>query len=207
VRKNLFVLLSVSLAVGGSSGADTTPSVSQVLRFIIERPDDRMRRALLLGIGAELVERSATFSDLLGNLREARHVLLYLRFVQLRQVPPSGRTLFEIAPSGLVVGFIEIDPALVHPLSRDGAIVAHELAHAYEVSCLPHIRSTEELLRTLRERAASQNGGNSAETPFAAAVEKAVIDEWYSGERIASQLPALAAKYDLNRCVSAAPQP
>ena len=207
MRKNLFVLLSVSLAVGGSSGADTTPSLSQVLRILIERPDDRMRRTLLLGIGAELVERSPTFSDLLGHLREARHVLLYLRFAELPPPRPSGRTRFEIARSGLVVGFIEIDAVQPHPLSRDGAMVVHELAHAYEVSCLPHIRSTEELLQTLRERAASQNRSNSAETPFATAVEKAVLDESFSGERIASQLPALAAKYDLNRCVSPVPQP
>jgi len=206
VRKNLFVLMSMSLAVGGSSAAGTTPSLSQVLRIIIDRPDDTMRRALLLGIGAELVERSTTFSDLLRQLSEARHVLLYLRFAQLRPTPPSGRTRFEIAPSGLMVGFIEIDPALAHPLIRDGAIVVHELAHAYEVSCLTHIHSTEELRRTLRERAASQNRSNSTETPFATTVEKAVLDEWLSAERIASQLPALAAKYELNRCVSV-PQP
>src|SRR5688500_3412849 len=178
--------VSVSLAVGGSSRADTTPSLSQVLRILIERPDDRMRRTLLLGIGAELAERSPTFSDLLGHLREARHALLYLRFAQLPLPPPSGRTRFEIARSGLVVGFIEIDAVLTHPLSRGGTIVVHELAHAFEVSCLAQVHSTEELLQTLRERAASQNRGNSAETPFATALEKAVLDEWFSAERIAS---------------------
>ena len=203
----LFVLVSMNLVMNGNSGTDTVPSLSQVLRFIIEKPDDRMRRTLLLGIGAELVERSPTFSDLLRRLREAQHVLLYLRFAQLRPKPPSGRTRFEIAPRGLVIGFIEIDPALAHPLSRDGVIVAHELAHAYEVSCLPELRSTDELLQRLRDRAAAGRGGDSTETPFATAVEKTVVDERFSSKRIASQLPALAAKHDLRGCISSAHRP
>lgn len=207
MRKSLFFVVSIGLLVSGNGAADNTPSLSQVLRVIIERPDDRMRRTLLLGIGDEFVERSPTFSDLLRRLREARHVLLYLRFTQLRPAPPSGLTRFEIAPSGLVVGFIEIDTVLLHPRSRDGAIVVHELTHAFEVSCLPPVHSTEELLQTLRARAASENSSNYIETPFAAAVENAVLDEWFSGQRLASQLPALVTKYDLQRCVSPAPKP
>ncbi len=207
MRTVLFVLVSTNLVMNGNSETDTVPSLSQVLRIIIEKPDDRMRRTLLLGIGAELVERSPTFSDLLRHLREAPHVLLYLRFAQLRPKPPSGRTRFEIAPSGLVIGFIEIDPALAHPLFRDGVIVAHELAHAYEVSCLPELRTTDELLQRLRDRAAAGRSGDSAETPFATAVEKAVLDEWFSSERIASQLPALSAKHDLRGCIRSAHLP
>jgi hypothetical protein len=206
MRKSLFiafVLLSMSLLMSGNSGADTTPSLSHVLRIIIDRPDDLMRRTLILAIGAELVARSPTFSDLLRRLRDARHVLLYLQFTQLTLPPPSGRTRFEVAPSGLVVGFIEIDAGLTTPLSRHGAIVAHELGHAYEVSCLSQIRTTEELLQKLRARAASEDLGDSAETRFATAIEKAVLDEWFSGgTRIASQLPVLSATYDLNLCLA-----
>jgi hypothetical protein len=68
------------------------------------------------------------------------------------------------------------------------------------VSCLPDIHTTEELLQKLRAKAASQNSGNSTETPFATAVEKAVLDEWFGDARVASQLPALSAKFDLNEC-------
>jgi hypothetical protein len=104
-----------------------------------------------------------------------------------------------------VVGFIEIDAGL-HPLATRGALVTHELAHAYEVSCLSQIRTTEELLQTLRARATSGDPSNSTETPFAAAVEKAVRDESFSGEQIASQLPAVVAN-DLDGCVSPVPKP
>jgi hypothetical protein len=158
-------------------------------------------------MGAEFLARSPTFSDLLRRLRDAPQVLLYLRFAQLQLPPPSGRTRFEIAPSGLVVGFIEIHPLLEHPLSRDGAIVAHELGHAYEVSCLSHVRTTKELLQKLRARAASQGRGASTETPFATAIEDAVLDEWVGGARTASQLAALSAKHDLHACLSQAPYP
>jgi hypothetical protein len=207
MRTTLFVLLSTGLVVSGNSAAETTPSVSQVLRIIINRSDDLMRRSLILTIGAEFVKRSPTFSDLLRRLRDARHVLLYLQFALLRPPPPSGRTRFEIAPSGLVVGFIEIDAAPTFPLSRHGAIVAHELAHAYEVSCLSDVRTTEELLQKLRARAGPDGGGISTETPFATAIEKAVLDEWSGGARVASQLPALSAKYDLSACLSPAHRP
>ena len=201
----LFVLLSMTLVMSGNTRTDTPPSVGQVLRFIIETPGDRMRRTLMLAIGDELVARSPTFSDLLRRLRGDQRVLLYVRFAQLRLPPPSGRTSFEVAPSGLVVGFIEIDAGPTTPLSRQGAIVAHELAHAYEVSCLPDIRTTEELLQKLRARAASENGGNTAETPFATAIENTVLDEWFGDpRRIGSQLPALSAKYELRGCISPA---
>lgn len=201
MQKSLFIVLSVGLLVGANSAADSAPSVSQVLRVIIERADDRMKRTLLLGVGDEIVKRSRTFSDLVRQLREAQRVLLYLRFTPLGAPLPSGRTHFEIAPSGLVVGFIEIDTVLTHPRLRDGAIVVHELAHAFEVSCLPHLHSTEELRQALRARAASESNSRFIETPFAAAVEDAVLDEWFHDDRITSQLPALVAKYDLDGCV------
>ncbi len=206
MRRCLFVvLLPVALVMSEYTGeADATPSLSQVVRFIIYNPDDYERRHLTLSIGAEFVARSATFSDLLRHLRDASDLLLYVRFVQL-PLPPSGRTRFEVAPSGLVVGFIEIDvgqprslSTMTNPLAPRGAIVAHELAHAFEVSCLPHLRTTEELLERLRARAASENRDNSIETPFATAVEKAVLDEWSSDARTASQLQALSVRYGLN---------
>jgi hypothetical protein len=193
----------MSLAVSGNGGTDSTPSLSHVLRIIIERADDHMRRTLILGMGAEFVSRSPTFSDLLRRLRDAPHVLLYLRFAQLRLPPPSGRTRFEVAPSGLVVGFIEIDTGPAFPRFRQGAIVAHELAHAYEVSCLSHVRTTDQLLQKLQQRAAADGRGDpTTETQFATALENAVLDEWASGSRTASQLPALSAKHDLLACLS-----
>jgi hypothetical protein len=106
---HLFVLMSMSLLLNENSGPDAPSSLSQVLRFIIETPGDRMRRTWILAVGEELVVRSPTFSDLLRRLRDDQRVLLYIRFAQLRPPPPSGRTRFEIAPSGLVVGFIEMD--------------------------------------------------------------------------------------------------
>ena len=168
------VLLSVALVTSEYTGkADATPSLSQVVRIIIAKPDDRQERFLTLSIGEESLHAPLRSRILLRRLRDAQHVLLYLQFAQLRPVPPSGRTRFEVAPSGLVVGFIEIDPGPMHPLARRGAILAHELAHAYEVSCLTPVRTTEELLEKLRARAASENRGNSTETLFATAVEKA----------------------------------
>ena len=204
---HLFVLLSMTLVMSLNSRTDTPPSVGQVLRFIIETPGDWMRRTLMLAIGDVLVARSPTFFDLLRRLRDDQRVLLYVRFAQLRLPPPSGRTSFEVAPSGLVVGFIEIDAGSTTPLSRQGAIVAHELAHAYEVSCLPDIRTTEELRQELRARAASENGGNATETLFATAIENTVLREWFGDPRIGSQLPALSAKYELSGCISQAHRP
>src|SRR5262245_56391607 len=70
------------------SGAEASPSVSQVLRIIIDRQEDWARRAVILAIGDEVVARSPTFSDLLHRLLDDRYVLLYVRFAQLRTPPP-----------------------------------------------------------------------------------------------------------------------
>src|SRR5262245_6490934 len=188
MRKSLFVIVSMSLLVG-ARGAATTPSwATETLRFIIETPGDRVRRTRMVAIGAEVMERSSTFSDLLSRLRDRRRMLLYVQFAQLPVPPPSARTRFEVAPSGLVVGFITIDVASMEPL-RLGAIVAHELAHAFEVSCLPHARTTERLRQELRSRAGGGDGGGFLETPFASAVEAAVLREWFSDAPTVSQLP------------------
>jgi hypothetical protein len=200
MRTILVVFLSVSLVGSANSAAGATPSLSQVLRFTIKGADDWTRRALILEIGAEFVARSSTFSDLLRRLGDARHVLLYLQFAQLRPPPPSGRTRFEVAPTRIAVGFIEIDIGQNPTRSRLGAILAHELAHAYEVSCLSQVRTTEELQQTLGARAASEGRRDSTETQFATAIEKAVLVEWSNGARIVSQLDELSAKHDLNAC-------
>ena len=214
MRTYLSVVLSMSVAMSGNGGIDSTSSLSQVVRIIIDTPDDYTRRTLILGMGTEFVSRSPTFSDLLRRLRDAPHMLLYLRFASLGP-PTSGRTRFAVARSGLVVGFIEIDARLVFrpgwfiPAGqrvRQGTIVVHELAHAYEVSCLSHVRTTDQLLQTLRKRAAAEGrGGSGTETQFATAVEHAVLDEWYGDARTASQLPALSAKHDLYACHPQAP--
>lgn len=145
----------------------------------------------------EMMERSSTFSALMGRLAAATDVLLYLRVVGLDRGPFGGSSRFEVAASGVIVAHIEIEASL-NELGRRVRGIAHELAHSFEVMCLRPHDSTEALRRALAGRAVRK--GSAVETPFAHDIESVVFAEWLGESRGESHLEEISSRYGLTRC-------
>jgi hypothetical protein len=136
----------------------------------------------------------------MDRVATAPGVLVYIEGGRLSAYGLIGRSRFEIVPSGTLIGRIEIDEVdAVRPSAFDLRVrgLAHELAHAYEVICL---RLPQQDTTALRDRLAARASIETNESPFAQAVEAAVIHEWFARPRTRSRLKALALRYDLNAC-------
>ncbi len=157
---------------------------------------------LLRYAAVDLTRVSPTFRQLLEALRDAPHLVIRAR--TLGATTALGRGHFYVA-GGRTIGMMEI---AVHRGDRRlrSRAIAHELAHAVEVACLPPQPDTATLYRTLLERGRSSSGApRGIETPFAAAVETAVDRETCRRKPPTGQLPVLAAKFGLPRCAGAVP--
>jgi hypothetical protein len=199
--KVLVATVVLSLMTGPSTFANSypTPSIDAAARLLRASPNGRFA-TLLRSTTSAMVERSATFSDILRGLGRAGDVLLLVKEASLKDQHVLGRTRFEVDANGVIIGHIEIDSFPDDPFLKRMATIAHELAHAYEVACLPRTRTTAELRRTLITRAQTWGRRGSTETPFARAAE-AVIGSEFRFTRNGSQLKALSAQYGLEPCV------
>ena len=204
MRKALIVV-TLMIGLGQVLRGDSTPLFDH-LRFVYEGPEDPLQRRLLRASAAEFGTRSARFLDLVRSLRHRRHVLTSIQFAQLRLWDLGGLTRFQVARSGLIVAFIEMHVKLETLPGQRGATLAHEIAHVYEVACLPRASSTSALRDHLRDRADRRHRG-ALETSFPIAVEHAVVDEWLKGAGTPSQLRSLAARYGLEQCPSPGIEP
>ena len=100
---------------------------------------------------------------------------------------------------------MEINPYRLQSGLRMRAI-AHELAHAVEIACLPRASATADLETLLSHRAHQPylKGVESAETPFPETVEKVVFQE-YRNERVSMDFSKLVEMHGLTECRNGVP--
>ena len=142
--------------------------------------------------------RSPTFAQMLTMLRSAPDVIV---FVQATAVAGKlGETRFFVA-SGQTMMVMQLNTYRVQPTLRIRGL-AHELAHAVEVACMPRQSDTRLLAKILFEhgRPYSLPQAPSAETPFPAAVENAVLHEYQRSADSTGELWNLTRQYSLPGC-------
>jgi len=177
-----------------------------VLMVTAEPRKDAADIGLLRSMSAELMTISPTFRQMLEALKTATHMNLRARPVGGRRA--LGRGHFTVAGT-FTMGLMEISV-----FRRDSHLqvraIAHELAHATEIACLPPQADTATLHQRLVGRAGREGvlKGHGIETPFALAAERIVLREYMGHGLPEGQLPYLATTYDLPLCldgVSSAP--
>lgn len=156
---------------------------------------------LLREAAALLIERSPTFREMLDVIAAAPH--LRMGILAVTDVSPRlGTTGFHVH-GPWTYGVMNINMTHRDPKLRARAI-AHEVAHAAEVACLPPAASTKALLHSLRPRRGvvplmEQPG----ETPFAMAAEQAVMREYLRrAPDSGGVFIDLAARFALQHCAA-----
>jgi len=205
MRRVVFVTVTaLVLAVACTLDAEDTSSTVSFRRAIRIMPAAEARdfteNKLVEFTLRETSRRSATFAELLRALDGLPDVIVYLQTATLEERGLHGRARFEVARSGVLVGQITIHRFRPAELKARIRTIAHELAHAFEVACLRRRATTSALHEALAARATSYGRRRSAETPFARAVEMAVLDEWFRQQLTTPQIGALALEYGLTDC-------
>jgi hypothetical protein len=123
-----------------------------------------------------LASVSPTFARMLATVKSAPRLIVFVR--PGTRAEKLGQTHFYVT-AGRTFGVMEINPYRLQPLLRVRAI-AHELAHAVEIACLPSQGDTSSLKAILIDLAANNSGrtGLSTETRFPATIERIVLDEF-----------------------------
>jgi hypothetical protein len=177
-----------------AAGFDSDVRVEQVVTFVRPFSTNDLRISALARANAEtLVHRSATFRDLLAALRQEPRLRIHLDVGDARG--GGGRTDFQITAQRVNAAiFLKASAMTSNPARM--RVVAHELAHVYEVICLPFIDSTAALRGALISRGATRKHGELFETEFALQVEEAVYGEWVANAG-RSQLRRIATAFGL----------
>lgn len=202
----ILVLLAV-LTVAGElsplySQPGERPSFADVVRAAPNQASqDRADMALLETTGNELMDRSATFADMIVSLKSFRGVLLYLRPASLDGLLGRGR--YAIGGERLT-GVIEINAFRVAPHLRVRAL-AHELAHAYEIGCLARTGDTSAVRRVLSRRGSNGRRSQDIETRFAQAMEVTVVREYFNRSAARSRLAELSITHGVSPCGATEP--
>lgn len=198
VRIGLCALL-VSVCCGNAAAGQTPATWNELVGMVsAERVRDAADVELLRWMSAELVSVSPTFRQLLEALKAAPH--MHLRAMPVAERRVLGRGYFTVA-GAFTVGLMEITVFRRDPHLQVRAI-AHELAHATEIACLPLQVDTAALNRRLMARAGHQGvmKSHGIETPFALAAERVVHKEYLGHGTPGGQLHNLAVTYELPLC-------
>jgi hypothetical protein len=203
LRQNVFVVVALVLAVARTLDAENTAgtvSFGGAVRIMpAAEGQDFTETALVKLTVREMLQRSATFAELARAVDSVQNMIVYIRTATLER-GLHGRARFEVARSGVVIGQITLHRFRPTELEARIRTIAHELGHTYEVVCLKRPITMSSLREALAIRTPSPGGTRSAETPFARAVETAVLDEWFRQQLTASQLDVLARKHHLTDC-------
>lgn len=150
-----------------------------------------------------LASASATFAQMLAVVKSAPRLIILVRPAIIAD--KLGQTQFFVT-SERTFGVMDINPYRLQPLLRLTAI-AHELAHAVEIACMPWQRDTSGLRSILVERAKSDSGRGrlSTETRFPSALERVVLNEYQHTSRPGSGISALAQTHGLTDCGGGVP--
>ena len=153
---------------------------------------------LLRDTASLLIARSAIFREMLDLIAAAPH--LRMGILAVTDVSPLlGTTGFHVHGEW-TYGLMNINMTHRDPKLRARAI-AHEVAHAAEVACLPPAASTQALLQSLRpRRSAVPLTEQPGETPFAMAAEQVVMTEYLRRGPAGGRVVDLAARFGLHHC-------
>jgi hypothetical protein len=148
---------------------------------------------------AYLATRSATMKQILAVLKMTPAISVRLRSNQMlwRQSRRKGVGRFWRAGAQVVV-LLQFDSVIARPLEQIES-VAHEMAHAVEVACLPHLIEIDQLRGQLLRRGRPVSGAPrlAIETPFAGDAGRQIVMEALRGRPGTGRLPELAEKHKL----------
>ena len=146
-----------------------------------------------------LASASPTFAQMLVIVKSASRLILFVRPATIAG-DRLGQTQFYVV-SEKTFGVMDINTYRLHPLMRMRAL-AHELAHAVEIACMPWQLDTPGLRSILVDRAKSDGGRGSlsTETRFPSALEVMVLNEYQHTSRPGSGVSALAETHGLSDC-------
>jgi hypothetical protein len=197
------LLFAAAAPVQAQTAMERTPSFKELVRFVGNPTTGEPSGdgGLVAGTGDVLLHTSPTFFEMMVAVRGARNMSIYIYPSRLRGLYGRGR--FDVV-RGHLVGLIELQSGAASEEDRVHGL-AHELAHAYEVLCLPRRGSTEEIRAQLAERARRYANTRSLETPFPHAVELRVFHERYGRGRKTSLLAVIAEQYGLTECAGQKP--
>jgi hypothetical protein len=191
------MLLSfVVFALAGAAAAldREAPALGFPTLLPIQVEDELARRRL-----GYLTDRSATMKQLLEVLETTPAIS-----VRLRSNPMLWRDARRMAigrfrgEGAQVVVLLQFDSEAARPVEQI-EWVAHELAHAVEVACLPTAIEINRIRIELRRRGRRVRDmpGLAVETPFAENAGRAMLIEALRGRPGVGRLPELAQKYNL----------
>jgi hypothetical protein len=149
---------------------------------------------------AYLAARSATMKQVLDVLENSPAISVRLRS-NATLVSESNRKAggqFWLG-GGHVIMLLEFDRAVARPVDQIEA-VAHEMAHAVEVACLPRALEIDGLVGQMLRRGRqvpAKRGLVAVETPFAQHAGRQIFMEALRGRPGIGRLPELAEKYSL----------
>ncbi len=195
--------LAVTLSAGCAASAAAQAgeeNAGHSLRIVAGATGSVSDVALLRAAATELASLSPTFRQMVETIRGAERFAVIVRPVAVLRALGEGRFVVKDA---WTVGLVDIGAHRLDYRLRVRAL-AHELAHATEIACLPRHDTTDELRETLAARAGQSGHRGPMETPFADAIERVVLREATSNSASEGRLGALAAAHDLPSCAALA---
>jgi hypothetical protein len=196
-------LVALSLAVAAAAltsgglaaklARDPAPAIIRTA-LPVQAADELARRRLVY-----LSARSATMQQLMDVLEITPEMSVRLRANSMLWRETRRKALGRFRRQGAqVVVLLQFDSAAARPIEQI-EWVAHEMAHAVELACLPAAidigRLRTELLR--RGRPVSDPPGLAIETSFAEDAGRRILVEALRGRPGVGRLKELAVKHDL----------
>lgn len=203
------------LALALVFAAEAFPSSGPAIEPTGERPAVSIRTPVSVDVVDELAGRrlaylagrSATMKQVLEVLERAPGIWVRLRSNAMlwRETSHKATGRFWRGEARVIV-LLQFDSAAARPIEQI-EWVAHEMAHAVEVACLPRAIEIDGLAGQLLRRGRPVAGapGLAIETPFAQHAGREIFMEALRGRPGIGRLPELAAQYNLGPpCVDVA---
>ncbi len=197
-------LLVGLLAAGGPAAAGGREVLLAWASVMTDAPPPAASRVpereLLRETAAVLHERSALFRQMAAVIAATPHLRMSIMAVT-SAAPMLGNTAFRVH-GAWTYGVMTINVLHRDPRLRARAL-AHEVAHAAEVACMPPAPTTQALLESLDPwRSAAPMTERAGETPFARAAEEVAMGEFHRRRGPGGGLPELAARFGRTLCVT-----
>jgi hypothetical protein len=192
--------LTLAVVAAGIPSSRLASAVGEPAPFVVRPPfsvhaGDKLARTRL----TYLATRSATMQQILEVLDLTPAVSVRLRSNTMLWRSSRRRGVGRFWLEGPhIVALLQFDSGSARPL-QELESVAHEMAHAVEVACLPRLVGIDKLRSQLlrRGRTVPDTPGLTIETPFAADAGRRIVLEALRGRPDIGRLPELAEKYNL----------
>lgn len=193
----------LALALAGLAAA--LPSIRPAPKPAAEPPPVGVRRPLAVSVGDKLSDsrltylaaRSATMKQVLGMFEMTPAISVRLRSNPMLWRESGLRAIGRFSRDGAqLIVLLQFDSS-ARPAQQIES-VAHEMAHAVEVACLPHPIGLDQLRSQLLRRGRTVAAApGSIETPFATEAGLQIFLEALRGRPGIGKLPELAGKHKL----------